>query len=88
LFNIDKRGQPINFVEGPEGYESKSLAVAEGHRQQLGTHFRVADECGQVIFEDSLIARVDAVGAKLSALGMCGAPLPGHGTADEPVSAN
>jgi hypothetical protein len=79
LFDVDVRGQPINFVEGPEGYESKSLAIAEGHRQRPGTHFRVADECGQVISEDSLIARVDAVAAKLRALGMCGA---------EPVSTN
>jgi len=78
LFNVDTRGQPINFVESHEGYDSKSLAIAEGHRQRLGTHFRVTDECGQVIFEDSLIARLGVVAAKLRALGVCGA---------EPVSA-
>jgi hypothetical protein len=77
LFDVDARGQPINFVESKEGYRSKSLAIAEGHRQRLGTHFRIADECGQVIFEDSLIARVEAVGAELRALGICGEPLPG-----------
>ena len=88
LFNVDARGQPINFVEGPEGYESQALAVAEGHRQRRGTHFRVADECGQVIFEDSLIARVNAVSAKLRALGICGEPLPGRGVPAEPVSTN
>jgi hypothetical protein len=77
LFDVDARGQPINVVRGHEVYEANSLAVAEGHRQRLGTHFRIVDECGQAVFEDSLIARVEAVGAKLRALGICGEPLPG-----------
>ena len=61
MFNLDARGAGVDFVQVGNTFETKALALAEARDLRLGTHFRITDDGGNVVMEDSVERRYQIV---------------------------